>query len=305
MRSVSSDPAEGPESKRQRRGFIGPFAWAAIGSVAAGFLALWLVGSSLSAPVKIEVGTAPPELMAETVRFPSQFGATLAAWYGEPSSGEPVIVLSHGIRGSRKHLVGRARFLRDAGYGVMLYDARGHGESSGDQITFGYLEAHDAAAAVAYVRARTPGSSVGFIGASLAGASALLGPEPLDVDALVLEAVYPTLETAVTNRIALRLGIGLAPMLSKLLLWQVEPRLGFDPFTLNPIDRIHLTRAPILLIAGSEDRRTSLAESRALYREAPDPKQLWILNGATHESFHRFAGREYERRILEFFAANL
>jgi fermentation-respiration switch protein FrsA (DUF1100 family) len=139
----------------------------------------------------------------------------------------------------------------------------------------------------------------------LGGASALLGGSPLPVEALVLEAVYPTLKEAVVNRISIRLGSVLAPVLSQLLLWQVEPRLGFDPFQLNPIDRIGRVTAPILLIAGSEDRHTSLEESKALFQAAGHPKDLWVVNGAAHQSFHRFAGAEYEHRVLEFFGKHL
>jgi fermentation-respiration switch protein FrsA (DUF1100 family) len=213
--------------------------------------------------------------------------------------------MSHGVRGSRNQLTGRAQFIRDAGYGVLLYDAQGHGESTGSHITFGFLESHDAAAAVGFVRERNPNSSVGFIGPSLAGASALLGDEPLPIDALVLEAVYPTLEKAVVNRISMRLGSFLAPALSQVLLWQVETRLGFDPFKLNPIEGIGGVAAPILLIAGSEDRHTTLEESKALFQAAGRPKDLWVVKGAAHQSFHRFAGAEYERRILEFLGKHL
>jgi fermentation-respiration switch protein FrsA (DUF1100 family) len=213
--------------------------------------------------------------------------------------------MSHGVRGSREELTGRARFVREAGYGVLLYDAQAHGESSGRHITFGFLEAHDAAAAVGFVRERNLRSRVGFIGPSLAGASALLGERPLGVDALVLEAVYPTLEGAVSNRFSIRLGPLLAPFLSRLLLWQVEPRLGFDPIALNPIDRIANAGAPLLLIAGSEDRHTTIEESRALFDAAAQPKELWVIEGAAHQSFHRFAGVAYERRVLEFLAKYL
>ncbi len=275
-----------------------------LATLIAGFAGLWLVGSAISAPATNTVGAAPQALRAERVRFASQSGASIAAWYGAPLSGSATVVLSHGVRGSRLQLSERARFLREAGYGILVYDAQAHGESTGTHITFGYLEAHDAAAAVAYVRARNA-QSIGFIGPSLAGASALLGPEPLSVDALVLEAVYPTFEAAVTNRIALRLGSAVAPLLSRLLLHQVQPRLGFDPFRLNPVETIGRSQAPLLLIAGSEDRHTTLAESEALFRAARRPKQLWVVEGAAHQSFHRFAGTEYERRVLEFFGRYL
>ena len=60
-------------------------------------------------------------------------------------------------------------------------------------------------------------------------------------------------------------------------------------------------RRPGSGVAGSEDRRTPLEESKALFRAAGHPKDLWVVNGAAHQSFHRFAGAEYERRLLEFF----
>jgi len=73
-------------------------------------------------------------------------------------------------------------------------------------MTFGRLEAYDARAALKFVHGRLPGIPVGAIGSSLGGAAALLGPQPLSVDALVLEAVYPRIEAAVGNRIAIRSG---------------------------------------------------------------------------------------------------
>lgn len=41
-----------------------------------------------------------------------------------------------------------------------------------------------------------PGEKIGAIGQSLGGAAALLCPRPLQVDALVIEAVYPDIDGA-------------------------------------------------------------------------------------------------------------
>jgi alpha/beta superfamily hydrolase len=50
----------------------------------------------------------------------------------------------HGVRANRLSMVERARFLSYAGYSVLLFDFQGHGESTGQHITFGYLESKDA-----------------------------------------------------------------------------------------------------------------------------------------------------------------
>jgi fermentation-respiration switch protein FrsA (DUF1100 family) len=180
----------------------------------------------------------------------------------------------------------------------LLFDAQAQGESPGDRITFGYLESLDARAAVAFLRARLPSERIGFLGVSQGGAAALIGA-PLQVQALVLEAVYPTLREAVVDRIRIRLG-PLAPFLAPLLLLQVEPRLGVDPDVVTPIEGIRHVRAPLLLIAGERDRHTLLSESQRLFSAAPEPKTLWIVPGAAHVDFHRFDRLEYERLVLEF-----
>jgi uncharacterized protein len=274
---------------------------AILGGLLAAPIVVYGVGSLLTAPSPRGVGPVPTDLDAIEVSFSSESGSTISGWFGKPPPGRPVIVMSHGVHGARDQLVSRARFLRQSGFGVLLYDAQAHGESSGSTITFGFLESRDAQAAVKYVKEREPSSAIGFIGPSLAGASALLSEPPLEVDALVLEAVYPTLARAVHNRIEMRLGPILADVLSPILLWQVEPRLHFDPYRLNPVDRIPKACAPILLIAGSEDAHTTLEESKALFAAAPEPKALWIVEGAAHESFFKARPAEYRARVKAFF----
>ena len=259
---------------------------------------LWSAAGRLAAPSPSRVG-APPTWLGEVaaISIPGAASANLRGWYVEHEAPRGCVILAHASRKDRRAMLGRARFLHDAGYGVMLYDARAHGESDGG-ATFGYLEAHDARAAVTEIRRRCS-AAIGYIGVSLGGAAAVLGAAPIGVSAVVLEAVYGRLQDAIANRIELYVG-SLGRPLTPLLLWQVEPRLGFDPYQLNPLDRIAEIGAPLLLIAGTADQRTRRRESRLLFDRARPPKELWLIDDAAHVDFHRYAGEEYERRILEF-----
>jgi fermentation-respiration switch protein FrsA (DUF1100 family) len=250
------------------------------------------------------IGPAPGALDAAPVSFPSSSGSTIQGWLVQGAAGRGALVLAHSVRSNRLEMVGRAEFLSRAGYSVLLFDAQAHGESPGDQITFGHLESLDSLAAVAFLHAKLAAERVGYLGVSQGGASALLGPEPLPVQSLVLEAVYPTLREAVANRIAIRLG-PLAQFLAPLLLLQVRLRLDADPEAIAPIHGIREIRAPLLLIAGAEDRHTTLSDSQRLFEAAPDPKSLWVIPGAAHVDFHRFNPIEYERRILGFLSQTL
>lgn len=274
----------------------------AIGAAAA---ATWLLGGTLSAAVPRPIGPPPAVLRgATTVAFQSASGSVIRGWFAAGRSGFGSVVLAHPVRADRRSMIGRAEFLHEVGYSVLLFDAQAHGESPGDRITFGYLEALDAAAAVSFVSGQDPDSPVAFLGVSQGGASALLGPSPLAVSALVLEAVYSTIREAVANRIAIRFGEP-GRLLAPLVLWQLEPRLGFAPETIAPVRGIRDVQAPLLIIAGELDRHATLEQSRTLFRAAPEPKELWVIPGAAHQDFHRLAPGEYERRVLGFLERTL
>ena len=267
------------------------------------------VGLFLSAPARAVIGIAPPDLNAESVAISSASRATLQGWFiaGQPGSG--AVVLMHGVRSNRLSMVPRARLLSAAGFSVLLFDFQAHGESTGARITFGRLEGLDARAAVAFIRQRLPSERVGALGMSLGGAAALLGPNPLGVDALVLESVYPEIGTAVANRIRVVLGPALGAVMARPLARLFElllpPVLDLSPADLRPIDHIAEATAPVLLASGTHDYRTTIAEATALFNRAPQPKLFWAVEGAGHVDLEAHAPDEYRRRVLPFLVERL
>jgi uncharacterized protein len=267
-------------------------------------LGVWLTGSILSSPARAFIGEAPSGVAAENVEFQSRSRANIKGWFIRGQTGAGAVILMHGNRANRLSMLGRARFLADAGFSVLLFDFQAHGESSGDQITFGYLESEDAQAAVDFVRAKAPGERIGVIGVSLGGAAALLASPPLEVNAMVLEEVYSTLDQAATNRLTSRLG-GWSRILTPLLTWQFGIRSGVSADALQPIKRVGGIAVPKLFVAGAEDRHTTLEESQRMFAAAAGPKELWIVSGAGHIDLHGVQKEEYERRVLSFFSTHL
>lgn len=117
---------------------------------------------------------------------------------------------------------------------------------------------------------------------------------------MVLEQVYPTIDQAISNRLTMRLG-GWASSLTPLLSVQLKPRLGIGAEILRPIDHIGRISAPKLLIAGSADQHTTLAESRRMFEAANEPKELWVVSGAKHVDLYPVSKTDYEQHILSFF----
>jgi len=260
-----------------------------------------LAGNELSRPMPARIGPPPPDLQAEIVAIPSRSGSVLAGWLCHAEQPRGSVVLMHGVRSNRLSMVERARFFREQGYDVLLFDFQAHGESPGEHITFGYRESRDAEAALDFARSRLPGRPVAAIGTSMGGAALLLAHHPLPVDALILEAVYPTLKAAVSNRLADRFG-PLGPPLAPLLLLQVGPRLGVSPEALRPVDHIADVGCPVFILGGTADNRTTPEETEWLFSAAREPRQLWLVPGAAHVDLARFAPAEYRRRVLGFLA---
>ena len=274
-------------------------ALATILSLACGLGFVVLAGSLLAHPVPVRIGNAPPDLRAEAVKIPSRSGSVLAGWLCHAERPRGTVILMHGVRANRLSLVERARLFRAAGYDVLAFDFQAHGESPGDQITFGFLESRDADAAIRFVRSRFPGRPVAAVGSSLGGAALLLTPHPLPLDAVVLESVYPTIEEATANRLALFFG-RLGPPLAPLLIVQLKPRLGIPTTALRPVDHVADVGCPVFILGGSEDRRTPPEETRRLFAKARSPKELWLVPGAAHVDLAAFAPADYRRHVLGF-----
>lgn len=264
------------------------------------------VGLALSAPKQSQVGPPPSTLPGtEPVAFPSASGAQLRGWWVPAAvPGHGAVILMHGIGGNRRSMARRAAILHGHGYAVLLFDLGAHGESTATRITFGQREGQDAAAALAFVQARVPGERIGVIGVSLGGAAAVLAPEPLVVQALVLESVFPDIVAALSNRLRVGLGpvIGPAatPVLTPVFMHLMPYMLGVTSAQLRPIDAFATLRAPVLVASGTIDAYTPIDEARALFDAAPQPKQFWSVPGAAHVDLEQFDPDTYWRTVLPF-----
>ena len=250
------------------------------------------------------IGPAPAGLGAVEVAFPSTSGSQLRGWFVPGRPGVGAVLLLHGVHASRLAMLPRARFLHALGYAVLMPDFRAHGESSGVHTTFGALESRDARAAACLLHSLAPDERVAAIGVSLGGAAAVLGRKPLPVDALVLESVYPTIDQAAKNRLRAWLG-PIGSWLAPSLVPSLEPTVGVSPAELRPIDHIAEVHVPVLMAAGSADPYTPMDESKALFERLAQPKELWVVDGATHEDLYDYAPAEYRRRITAFLQRTL
>lgn len=296
----TAEPRPGRRRRWLRRAVI-----ALVTLIVLGLIGSWIIGGRLIAPVPRSIDTLPAGLPAEEVVFDSASGSSIHGWFAPGREKQGAVVLLHGLRGDRRAMLGRMRFLHAAGYATLSIDFQGHGESSGEQLTFGHLEAHDARAAINYVRKRLPDVKIAVIGESLGGAACLLGEGNPNADAYIFELVFPDLHQAIVNRIGMFIGAWPAAVATPFLTLQYEFRLDVDIDAMRPIDTIAGVDAPVFVIGGELDDRTPPEETTSLFDAAEKPKELWIVPGAAHRNLHAHAGAEYERRILAFLTLHL
>ncbi|CUS04756.2 membrane protein of unknown function [Candidatus Promineifilum breve] len=107
------------------------------------------------------------------VTFAGGDGLTLAGWY-TPSTNGAAVILLHGHSGNRLAVAFHAETLARAGYGVLMYDLRAHGDSDGRLFSRGREAIDDVLGAVAFV-SRQPDvdGRIGLLGVSVGGMLAI------------------------------------------------------------------------------------------------------------------------------------
>lgn len=115
------------------------------------------------------------------VNIPSTDEVTLAGWY-IPTQNSATVILLHGYGANRASMLEHAEFLAQEGYGVLLYDMRGHGESSSKYRSGGWADVDDVAAAVEFLMSQRENrpEHIGILGFSTGGQVALRATAQID-----------------------------------------------------------------------------------------------------------------------------
>ncbi|HUR67662.1 MAG TPA: alpha/beta fold hydrolase [Candidatus Thermoplasmatota archaeon] len=241
--------------------------------------------------------------------FTTDDGLTLAAWWIPAGSAEHrgTVVFLHGYGASRSQALAVAPFLHRAGYHVLAFDFRAHGDSEGTHTTIGIDEAKDVAAAVAYVRALTSASEpVALFGWSMGAAAALNAAEDVpDVRAIIVDSSFARLANIVSNDLDALTGLPEFPFAPMIMLF-ASKMAGHGPGDNEPARHAATLHRPILVIQGTEDRIASPeGDGRAIADSAGAWGQFWLVQGAGHVDARRTEPREYEAHVLAFLAEAL
>jgi fermentation-respiration switch protein FrsA (DUF1100 family) len=248
---------------------------------------------------RVKVPAAKLGAPHEPVAFTTSDGLTLRGWY-VPSRNGAAVVAFPGRAGPQKP----ARMLVRHGYGVLLFDRRGEGESEGDPNAFGWAMDRDLKAAAAFLRHRpeVEPKRIGGIGLSVGGEMLIqTAAESTAFKAVVSEgagarSLRENLEkprrlselSALGVSLGLTAGVALfsnhlPPPNLKQLSARIAPRSVFFIYALHG--------------TGGEEKQLN----PKYYAAAGAPKQIWEIPEAAHTGGIDARPQEYERRVVGFF----
>jgi dienelactone hydrolase len=234
------------------------------------------------------------------VAFDAGDGLRLKGWY-RPTENGATVLLVHGGGGDRQGPVRHARMLVRHGYGVLLYDSRGRGESEGAPNNYGWEWREDVAGALAFLKAQpeVDPQRIGGLGLST-GADVLVetAPDRPDLRAIVADGT-----AAETYEDWHRLRGDELGMVPGYVMFKTMEVLSGDPPSPALEDRVRELRQPLLLIsAGTAEEY----EFNVLYDRAGGPNVVhWNLPDAGHTAAARQEAVAYEARVAAFFDGEL
>lgn len=271
----------------------------------------WRSADELVHPER-EVSSWTPEnvgLAYERVAFDSADGIPLAGWWmpaGEASNG--TVVVLHGYGMSKNQSLALAPFLHEAGYHVLAFDFRAHGESGGAHTTVGLDEVADVQGAVRWLQDRLDADAerLALLGFSMGAATAInVASKIPSLDAVVADSSFASLENIASNSITHFTGLPKYPF-GPLAVFFAGMMVDRDVSTNVPAHAIREVEAPVLVIQGEADTIAyPVEDGEAIFASASVGSAFWLVPGATHVDAHSTAQEDYESRVVAFLETHL
>ena len=240
-----------------------------------------------------ELGTTYDE-----VSFTTSDGLELEGWY-IPSKNRAAVIAFPGRSGPQRP----ARMLARHGYGVLLFDRRGEGESEGDPNVFGWKGERDVRAAVAFLQSRpdVDPDRIGAIGLSVGGEMLIEagaesdGPAAIVSDGAGIRSIREALAIPGTRK-----------MLEATIVHTiVTPAIALFSNDLPPASLEDLSGkiapTPVFFIYTVPGQGGEAELTETFYEAAREPKEIWLVPGAGHTGGIEAQPKEYERRVVGFF----
>ena len=230
-----------------------------------------------------------PEPEAATIRGD---GVDLAAWYfANPRDEGCAVVMLHGFSGDKAEILAASPIFWQRGCDVLVYDARGHGESSRALLSYGVHEREDLLRVVEWLAAKTdlPRSRIGLIGWSYGAATAVQAASEAggDVAFVVADSSFSSLGDIARVQAEKQYGSWATIFVPGALLVSAI-RAGFDGTRPAPASSIEEVRSPVLLVHSRQDAFTPVEHSETIFEHSDRSRTRLVIPAWEAEHAHSY-----------------
>ena len=259
----------------------------------------WLQANAATRPARHEICCVSPHDFGaeyESIIMTTPDDIQLFGWYIPSQNGAAVILF-----GSRVGTLVYAEMLYSNGYGVLMYDQRASGESEGEMRSWGWQDVADTRVAIDFLRERSDVEfeRIGVLGCSTGAEIAIgSGAQYEDIQAVIADGAFWVTADDTWPPYGFMDWIGwpFYPLFIEMVEWNSGV---VTPMSLKEAVTQISPRSLFLIAAGENGYEQSRAQQ--YYERASEPKEYWIVEGASHCGGPNVQPLEYENRIIDFF----
>ena len=240
----------------------------------------------------------------EKITFITTDKISVSGWWADGKTNEKCVILCHGLGADKADMLNYFPFLHKAGYSVLAFDFRGHGESKEKYTSLGYNEVKDLLAAVEFAKAKGA-KHIGVLGRSMGAATCLRTAEICpDIKAVVSDSSFARLTDMIKSYSKKFYHMPYYPLVP-LAVFTAKLRSGFKYEEVNPEESAARMKAPLLLFHGLADGNIPAENSKKILEAAVGPKKLILVPGADHIESFSVDQKNYSKEVLGFFGKYL
>lgn len=241
----------------------------------------------------------------EEINLTSYDGLKLKGYYFEAKvPTNKTAIIAHGYTGKAKDMARFAKFYQEKlGYNVLMPDARGHGESEGDYIGFGWHERKDYVQWINYiVEKKGMDAEILLHGVSMGGATVLMtsGEKlPEQVKAIVEDCGYTSAEDVLKYQLKRMYHLPGFPIVNSTSML-TKLKAGYTFSEASALEQVKKAKVPIMFIHGEKDTFVPFEMVYELYEAANTEKELYVVPDAEHGNAYDTNPSLYEEKVTNF-----
>ena len=217
---------------------------------------------------------------------------------------DKTVVFAHGYLGQASDMGLYAEYYyEELGYNVFTADARGHGQSEGDYIGFGW---HDRLDYVDWldvlIEKLGEDTEIVMHGLSMGAATVLMasGEElPSNVKGVIADSPYTSVHDLFSYQMTRMFHIPSFPVLNSTSV-VTKMKAGYSLKEASSLKQVKKAAVPILYIHGEEDTFVPTALAQELYENTKSEADIMTVAGAGHGEAYVIAEKKYREKMNSF-----